>query len=162
MNEPLVATLSRLGLFRGFDDGVLAVMVQVLKPVSVAAGQPLFRQADLGRTAFIVVSGSLRIEVEAPTQGSIVVAHVGPGETVGEIALVDPGPRTATAIAEEPVECVALTTDALKLLERRRPDLVARILLNLSRTISGRLRALDATLARAMAVAGAPGKGGAA
>ena len=87
-------------LFRGFDGDALAVMVQVLKPVSVAAGQPLFRQADLGRTAFIVVSGSLRIEVEAPTQGSIVVAHVGPGETVGEIALVDPGPRTATAIAE--------------------------------------------------------------
>lgn len=153
MPRPLIETMSGLGLFRGFDPATLQVVVPILKPVECAAGQPLFRQGEAGRTAFILLSGGMRIEVEAPTQGNLVVATAGPGEVVGEIALVDPGPRSATAIAVEPTSCMALTTDALKALERRRPDVVARMLLNLSRTISGRLRALDVTLARAMLTA---------
>lgn len=160
MSRSLIEMLSELCLFRGFDPVALHAVVPILKPVECAAGQPLFRQGEAGRTAFILLSGRMRIEVEAPTQGNLVVATAGPGDVVGEIALVDPGPRTATAIAVEPTSCMALTTDALKALERQRPDVVARMLLNLSRAISGRLRTLDVTLARAMLAAGAATGGG--
>ena len=160
MSQSLIEALAELDLFRGFDTATLKAVMPILKPLECPAGQPLFRQGDAGRTAFILLSGQMRIEVEAPTQGNLVVATAGSGEIVGEIALVDPGPRTATAIAVEPTSCVALTTDALKALERRRPDVVARMLLNLSRTISGRLRVLDVTLSRAMMAAGSATGGG--
>ncbi len=160
MPEAVVEVLSRLPLFQGFDAEALQAVVPLLKSARPAAGQRLFGQGEAGRTAFIVVSGRIRVEVETPSRGAVQVASVGPGEPVGEVALVDPGPRSATAIATEPTVCVALTTEALKTLGRSRPDLVARILLNLSRTISARLRALDATLAAVMAVPPAGGTRG--
>lgn len=151
MAEPILEILSRLPLFKGLKPEALAVIVPALRPAKFEAGQALFRQGETGRTAFVVVRGEVRVDVATPMQGTIAVASLGPGEVVGEIALVDPGQRTATATAVQPTACVTLTTDALHALGEGRPDVVAVVLLNLSRTVSARLRALDRTLAAAMA-----------
>jgi CRP-like cAMP-binding protein len=151
MADRILEILSRLHLFRGLTPDAMEGFLPVLRPVRFEAGETLFRQGQAGRTAFIIVKGAVRIDVETPTRGCLTVATLVGGETVGEIALVDPGPRTATATALEPTACFALTTEGLKTLQEGRPDLVARVLLNLSRTISARLRTVDETLAAAMA-----------
>jgi len=66
-----------------------------LKEVAIAAGETLFEEGDVGDAVYIVVSGGLRLEV-----GDVTLLRRGPGDCVGEIALIDEGPRSAAAVAE--------------------------------------------------------------
>jgi len=64
------------------------------KPVRVAAGQVLFKQGDVGAQMFVVQSGALELQVDGRSVGT-----AGPGDVIGEMAIVDRGPRSATATA---------------------------------------------------------------
>lgn len=63
-----------------------------------SAGEVIFREGDLGNAAYFVVEGSLRIEKDG-----IRLVRMTTGDCVGEFALIDEGPRSATAIAETDV-----------------------------------------------------------
>jgi CRP-like cAMP-binding protein len=62
--------------------------------VELAAGETLFAQGDDGDAMFALLSGELDVIV-----GDKVVDHIGPGRLIGEMALVEHAPRSATAIA---------------------------------------------------------------
>ena len=61
---------------------------------TVAAGEVLFSEGEAGDLMFAVVEGALHLSVNGR-----VVDEVGPGQIVGEMALIDQSPRSATAIA---------------------------------------------------------------
>lgn len=58
------------------------------------AGEVLFREGDEGRHMYLVVEGRIDVKV-----GGMIVENVGPQGVVGEMALIDGGPRSATAVA---------------------------------------------------------------
>lgn len=64
------------------------------KPMHLKAGQVLFEQGQPGTQMFVVQSGALELRVNGKVVGTI-----GPGSVIGEMAIVDRGPRSATAIA---------------------------------------------------------------
>jgi CRP-like cAMP-binding protein len=72
--------------------------------VEVAAGTELTHEGRYEGYFFLVVAGSVRIE-----HGGATVNTVGPGGFLGEISLIDDGPRTATAITETPCVLLSLT-----------------------------------------------------
>jgi CRP-like cAMP-binding protein len=74
-------------------------------PTAVRAGCALTTEGTPGRDAFIVVEGIARVMREGR-----LIAHVGPDEFVGEMALIDHGPRTASVVAATPMR--VLTFDA--------------------------------------------------
>ncbi len=76
--------------------------------VHLVAGQPLFRQGDDGDDAYIIVRGRMRISAYRRGIESI-LNEVGPGEMLGELAIIDGAPRTATATAIEPTELWVVT-----------------------------------------------------
>lgn len=78
------------------------------KPVILAPGECLFRQGDAGRDGYIIVRGRVRITAERRGFVSI-INELGPGEMLGELAIIDGGPRTATATALEPTELSKVT-----------------------------------------------------
>lgn len=61
---------------------------------TVAAGEVLFREGDTGDVMYAVTEGALHLSVDGR-----VVDEVGPGQIVGEMALIDQSPRSATATA---------------------------------------------------------------
>jgi len=63
----------------------------------VAAGNALFHEGDPGDVMFAVVAGAVEL-----THGDRIVDEIGPGGILGEMALIDPGPRSATATARQP------------------------------------------------------------
>ncbi len=71
--------------------------------VSLHAGQVLFEEGDQGDALFALDEGRLEISVLSEDGRRLVLDIVGSGALVGEIALFDPGPRTATLTALEPV-----------------------------------------------------------
>jgi CRP-like cAMP-binding protein len=97
-------TLRTLAPFRELTSKQLARVDQMLTAVEVPAGTRLTTEGATGREAFIIVSGHAAITI-----GGQHVATLGPGEIVGEMALLDHQPRTATVTATEPMHL--LVTD---------------------------------------------------
>jgi len=77
-----------------------------MREVRARAGDAIFREGDPGDAAFFVVEGTLRIEKDG-----IRLLEMTTGDCVGEFALIDEGPRSATAIAETDVVLLEWTHD---------------------------------------------------
>jgi diguanylate cyclase len=95
--------------------------------VSLAAGEILFREGDGPTTAFLIEQGTLRVTAMHDGE-SIVLGDLGPGALLGEMAVLDDAPRTATATALS--ECVLTPVDRRQFAERLEDaDPVVRALL---------------------------------
>jgi CRP-like cAMP-binding protein len=85
--------------------------------VDVPDGQVLTREGAPGSEFFVIISGSVRVDRAGAT-----LREMGPGEFLGEIALVDDGPRTATATAVGPTTLLVLTRPGFRsLMEKHEP-----------------------------------------
>jgi CRP-like cAMP-binding protein len=102
-------------------------------------GQILFLEGDAGDKTYVVCSGTIDLVLGSAEGDQITLGQVGPGGFLGEMALLDDEPRSATAI-------VSQTADLLTI---ARQDLIAHLyghpetMLNLIRALSRRLRAAD-------------------
>lgn len=94
---------------------------------TLRAGETLFREHEPGQSAFLIESGLIRISV-GQGDSALTLADLGVGDLVGEMAMIDDAPRTATAIALE--DAVLLVIDREHLAERvAQTDPVVRALL---------------------------------
>ncbi len=102
-------------------------------------GGPIVTAGDTSREMDVILSGS--VEVRA---GGRVLARLERGEIFGEGALISAAPRTADVYAVDDVEVLILTQDFLRRGMKSMPEIMAKILFNLSMTLVGRLR--DSTM----------------
>lgn len=101
--DPKLDLLHSIGLFSRLDRRDLERLGQLVDEVEVPAGKVLTRQGDTGSEAFVVVSGRLAV-----VRSGQPLEDRGPGEIVGEIALLSEGPRTATVTAAERTRLLVL------------------------------------------------------
>lgn len=106
----------------------------------------LFHAGDPGEALHLIAKGRVAVYVTTPLGSTATFAVLGPGEAVGELALVSPNvERTATAIALEPTETLSLRRDQFEALRNAHP-FVDRLLVEL---LAARVRQLDADLVEA-------------
>ena len=86
-----------------------------LDHISLPVGTRLFSEGEPGDNAYLIRSGEIEIVVERDGR-EFVIARRGPGEIIGEMALLDGGPRSATARVVVPIEVIAIS---LRQLEQR-------------------------------------------
>lgn len=110
---------------------------------SYRSGAVLFREGDPGDSLHIVVEGGVRIVVLSPTGEEATIALLGPGEFVGDLALLDGGVRSASAIASRPTRTLVVTRANFRRWLAQRP----RAALALLETLSLRVRRTDEALA---------------
>jgi signal transduction histidine kinase len=101
----------------------------------VDAGVALFRQGDPADRLFVVIGGALRVHVTDTTGAELELTTIGPGDFVGEVALLDGGPRSATVASLTPAELFVLTRPVFMQLLRASPGMLASVLENLTRTV---------------------------
>ncbi len=101
------------------------------RPMTVQAGQYLFKQGDPASEMYVVRSGTVLLE-----SGGRTLETVGPGGVIGEMALIDPAPRSATAVAGS--DCTVTVVNEYTLLELVRK--VPGLSLEIMRIMAGRLR----------------------
>ncbi|MEO5374581.1 MAG: cyclic nucleotide-binding domain-containing protein [Alphaproteobacteria bacterium] len=90
-----------------------AATTEKTEKIQVSAGQRLFHEGEPGDRAYLVMSG--RIEISKKTRDDeVILAMVGRGEIVGEMALIDDMPRMATARAVEPTTLVIVTRESFR------------------------------------------------
>jgi CRP-like cAMP-binding protein len=92
-----VAVLETAPLFSGLQPGELAEVTRVMRPRSVAAGDVLWHQGADAEGMALVVEGRVSVELRLPGGRTVTLAEAGPGETLGELPLMDGGPHSATA-----------------------------------------------------------------
>ncbi len=102
----------------------------------------LFHHGDPADSVHLIASGSIAVYVTTPLGNTAMFDILTPGDAVGEMALVDPGERSATAIALEPSETHAIHRDQFERLRERHPE-VDRLLVTL---LAARVRRLNAEL----------------
>lgn len=107
------------------------------------AGAVIFQEGDPGDSLHVVVEGNVRIAVLAGSGGEATVAMLGPGEFVGDLALLDGRPRSATAIASQPTKTLVVRRNDFRRWLAQRP-LAALALLE---ALSLRVRRTDEALA---------------
>ena len=104
------------------------------------AGEVLFSAGEAGDGFYIIESGRVQITASVGGGEPHLLATLGPGETVGEMAVLDDGPRSATARAETDTETQHMGRGELLRLLAEKPDLA----LSLIRELSSRMRTLNA------------------
>jgi CRP-like cAMP-binding protein len=112
-DDQKAAALARLPLFAGISEESMGRLVSVAGEQEFSPGQFLLRQGQVGSGAYVIVEGSVRV-----VRGTDELATLGPGEFVGELAVIDQQPRFASVQAVEPTRVVAIASwDLLALLE---------------------------------------------
>lgn len=111
------------------------------------AGETICREGDADPSLFILAGGSVSILKLDQEEQPRLLARLGPGQTLGEMALLDGQPRSATAVAASDVVLLVLTRPALERLVDRAPRLGAKLLWKLARLLSQRLRQTSGALA---------------
>lgn len=104
MADPKIELLRRVPLFNQCRGQPLEAISQLTDEVDVPDGYTLMRQGDLAREFFLIVEGKVRIERDGTA-----VTTLGPGDYLGEIALLSEGRRTATAVTEGPARLLVIT-----------------------------------------------------
>ena len=113
--------LSDLDLFARLSERQRRRLAEALIQQRYAAGEALIQQGDTGLGMFILLAGRVAV-VRTQTSGPVPLAELGPGEFVGEMALIDEQPRSASVRALEPVDCLVLTRDHFHQLTRQTPE----------------------------------------
>lgn len=102
---------------------------------SYRAGEVIFRERDPGDSLHIVVQGNIRIVVLSPNGEEATIAMLGPGEFVGDLALLDGQPRSASAIASRTVKTLVVTRSDFSVWLKERPQAVFALLEALSQRV---------------------------
>ncbi len=137
--DRLAVALEVSGMFGDLAEPTLRELEAELESEWIEAGTTLFRQGDPGDALYLVVSGRLRVSVDLSNEDPRFVTELGCGETVGEMALLDGKPRSATVVATRDSHLARLSKEAFERLSSRRPELLAVI----ARELVARLRTQD-------------------
>jgi CRP-like cAMP-binding protein len=150
---------SRIVMLAGLMPDETAYLLSVARPIHLRAGERVFSEGDEGDELFIVRTGRVRITKTISPDVQRTLALVEAGGVFGDMVIVEAGPRSATAEAQEPSEILGLDREAFKKLVTDRPDLGIKFLGKLAASLAERLRLtndlLRDTLAFSLEVSGA-------
>ncbi len=110
---------------------------------SYAAGATIFHEGDPGDSLHIIIEGSVRVAVLSPSGAETTIVVLGPGEFVGDLALLDGRPRSASVVALQPTKTLVVTRNSFTRWLSERPQAALALL----ETLSLRVRRTDESLA---------------
>lgn len=118
-------------------------VVNFMKPVRFDTGTCFIQEGDSADTGFmaLIIEGEVIVEnITVSRIAPITTAILGPGSLVGEMGLLDNGPRSASCTASTELYCAVLTRDAFHSLIVKEPTLGVKLMLGVSVRIAERLR----------------------
>lgn len=148
--------LQRVKMLSGLDDDSLDAMLPCLRWRGLAPGETLFREGDPGDAMVFLTAGEVRVSVRH-VEGDEVTVDTGViGDTLGEMACIDPAPRAATIVATVPSVVAELSRDGLTALESAMPSLASNVTGEVIRTVTRRMRELEARIDHELGVLPTP------
>jgi len=134
-----------------FDAAALQRLAAYLQFVRVQAGQRLILQDEPGEFMLIVLDGTLAVEHITGAARPSRLPEARPGTVLGELALLDAGPRASDCTTRTPCVLAVMETEALERLMKEDPPLALVLLAALARRLSLRLRQVSTRLSALLA-----------
>jgi CRP-like cAMP-binding protein len=126
-----VALLKSIDIFAETPDHVLASVARIIEEVELLAGENFIQEGEPGDCLYLVIEGEVRVHSNERT-----ILTLGPGKTVGELALLDPEPRSASVTAVNDAFLFRIDREPFDEVLADRPE----IGLGIIRTLTRRLR----------------------
>jgi CRP/FNR family cyclic AMP-dependent transcriptional regulator len=143
LREHAVELMMQAAPLAGMSRAEAEVVVDAMKPVHVLADTLLFEEGDAADSDYLVLvlEGQLRaVNSSGIPDGEVVITVVGPGSLLGEMGVIDGGPRSASCTALTDVKLGVLPRASLLGLIETHPRVAARMMLGISTILAGRLR----------------------
>ena len=142
--QDAVDLLSHVPVFETLGPRELTRVAAVSVPRTFDAGHVIFREGDGSDTCYIVRSGHARAIREHGDGRTLTLAHFGPGDIFGELAMFDDERRSATVETLDRLETIAILGADMRRLLREHPDIAVKLVISLGR----RLREANERIAR--------------
>jgi CRP-like cAMP-binding protein len=131
----VVELLTQVDFFSGLDPRTRALVAAAVRPRRYQRGQVLFLEGDAGDALYLLSSGAVQIFRTSAGGERALLSVVRPPAVLGEVALLDGAPRSASAEALEDTTALALTRRDFLELFRREPALLDAVLTALGRLV---------------------------
>jgi len=129
-----ILLLREIPIFAELPPEDLKLVAEMAREEWVPQNTVIFNQGDEGNMMFVIVEG--RLQVLLSTNGvEHELAQRGPGEFVGEMAIIESVPRSATLRAQSDVRVLAIDGDTFKKILQERPDVSFAVMRSLSRRL---------------------------
>lgn len=126
--------LASVSLFSACSKKELQAVARASDEVDLPAGRTLCEQGSIGREAFVIVEGTAEVR-----RNKKKVTTLGPGTCVGELALLDHGPRTATVVADSDLKVLVIGAREFAAIVDEVPPIAHKLL----KSLAARIRDLD-------------------
>lgn len=136
----IATMLENAHMLKDLDWAQIESLAGYIQLYRATPGTVLFREGDRGDFMCIVLEGKLEIHKEDNQRVDKTVSTVLPGRSLGEMTIVDGEPRSATAVAVLTSTLAVLTQENFKRIMVEKPALSAKLLLEIARLLSQRLR----------------------
>lgn len=142
-NDPKIQLIRTVDLFRSCSEREYRHLAAAFDQLDLPAGRVLIHEGRYGGEAFVLVQGTAEVTIAGER-----IAMLGPGSVIGEMALVDRGPRTATVVLT--TAATVLVTDPQRFtgVLAEMPSVSSKVLATLSRRLREAERVPDAALAQ--------------
>jgi uncharacterized membrane protein len=124
--------LANIKMFELLNEDDRVALSKVVDELDVPEGHTLFQAGDPGDSLFIVREGEIELFIKDTTGQKITLTTAEAGDMFGELAMLDTGPRTATALALSDSQVLVLDRDDLVMLFQRKPEAALHMLAALS------------------------------
>jgi CRP/FNR family cyclic AMP-dependent transcriptional regulator len=126
-------------MFGAFPDDQLRALATMVTRRSAGRGSVIMHAGDPTDSLYIIISGRLKVMMGEADGKEVILAILGPGEFFGEMGLIDDSPRSATVLAIEPCELLAVSKFAFKKCLAEKFEVAMAVL----RVLTRRLREAD-------------------
>jgi CRP-like cAMP-binding protein len=147
----------QLPLLRDLGPDEIVDVLRIARVVRFAPGDKLCTRGERGDCAFLLEQGSASVRIADGAGRAIEVARVGPGEVLGELALVDGHPRSADVVALTEVRGYRIDRSEFDDMRRALHPAAFKILRRIAITVSDRLRDINDAIAAELASPAARG-----
>ena len=124
--SPLLAQVSQTDL---------RALIRNAEPRAFRSRQVLFHRGDPPAGLYAIVSGTVRIVIQEPDGAELTLATFGVGEILGELAVLDGTPRSATAVAASSLQTLYIAADSFRQWLTAHPDVMWRMLAGLAQRL---------------------------
>jgi CRP/FNR family transcriptional regulator, cyclic AMP receptor protein len=139
----LAADLARVPFLAGLGAGELGVLYAALRRRVLGAGDFLYRQGDPGAAMAIVAEGLLGVQIRSSAGATVEIEELRPWDVVGEMAAIDPAPRSASVQARTETVVLELDRGAIATFRQSSPPVATVLVDHAIARVNARLRDTD-------------------
>ncbi|MBW8009974.1 MAG: cyclic nucleotide-binding domain-containing protein [Chloroflexi bacterium] len=132
MSKKIIKALKHSSWFQSLPDEVLKDLATKVISYELDKDEVLIRKNDKGDSVFYIYDGWVKIVAGDALGGEVVLNHLGPGEFVGELSLVDQKPRSASVVALSSIHALELKRDDFINILYENPEIALHIIANIS------------------------------